>query len=486
MGKITKNLKDTNLNDKVNYNKLLWPLYLLNGFQSIAYGSFIVLIVPLSEIFWPTETTHFIEMGILYSSLSWSSAVGGLVFGRLIDKYSRKHIIIIISVFRGIPIFLLGFAVAGKGTLTWAYFLVLISIFGFFAGGSWPAVISLSNDTVPRFQRSQFFGVYELVRRATNTSGWLVATYLVQIGLWREFFLGIGALILLAGLVFAIHNDEPKRGAFQEELYTVLKADDVSYEFQIDKEMMKKTMLSKTNIVALVEGIFTWILMSSLNFMILNFIQNPPINISEFSTSVFLVVFGLTGGIVGQLILAKISDKLAEKNELIRLPIIVISIVGGLVTFATFFFLPWKPLTPAQGEDIGFLLTLPIIWIMGILYFTSTSFFSLYVVNQSPVLQAINLPEAQGQIISWNQFLEAFGRGVGPILCGFLLSITAQNYQVTVLLVVLCILPGAILWIIALRWYRDDRKIIQKILKERAKILETDKNESASRDIIKP
>jgi len=486
MEPMKKQDKEINLNEKVNFNSILWPLYLLNGFQSIAYGSFIVLIVPLSEIFWPMEPTHFIEMGILYSSLSWCAAIGGLIFGRLIDKYSRKWIIVIISFFRGLPIFLLGFAIEGMGRVTWAYFLILISLFGFFAGGSWPAVISISNDVVPRFQRSQFFGYYELVRRITNTSGWLIATYLVQIGLWREFFWGIGSLILLAGLIFAINNDEPKRGAFQEELYHLLKDEEVSYDFQIDKEMMKKTMISKTNLVALIEGIFTWILMSSLNFMILNFIQNPPINISEFSTSVFLVVFGLTGGILGQLVLARISDKLAEKNELFRLPIIVISILGGLVTFAAFFFLPWRPLTPEQGKDVLFLFTLPIIWIMGILFFTSRSFFSLYIVNQSPILQAINLPEAQGQIISWNQFLEAFGRGIGPILCGFLLSITAQNYQISVLFVVLFILPGAILWIIALRWYQDDRKRIQKILNKRAKVLESRKEEATTREALKP
>jgi MFS family permease len=472
--------KKNHSDEKVKFNTLLWPLYLLNGFQSIAYGSFIVLIVPLSEIFWPGEPTHFIEMGILYSSLSWSSAIGGLIFGRLIDKYSRKTIVVLISLFRGLPVFLLGFAVAGQGQLTWLYFVILISIFGFFSGGSWPAVISISNDVVPRYQRSQFFGIYELVRVSTNTFGWLVATFMVQIGLWREFFLGIGGLILLAGLIFALHNEEPKRGAFQEELFHILKSEEIQYDFQIDKETMKETMLSKTNRVALIEGIFTWILMSSLNFMILNFIQNPPINISEFSTSIFLVVFGLTGGIIGQLVLAKICDRLAKDNELIRLPIIVISILGGLITFAAFFFLPWRPLTPEQGKDIGYLLTLPLIWMMGILFFTSRSFFSLYVVNQSPVLQAINLPEAQGQIISWNQFLEAFGRGIGPILCGVLLSLTAQNYQITVLLVVLCILPGVILWILALRWYRDDREKIQDILSKRAKILESQKEENPS------
>ncbi len=454
-----------------SYNRKLWPLYLLNGFQSIAYGSFIVLIVPLSEIFWPGEVTHFLEMGLLYSMLSWSSAVGGLIFGRLIDLYSRRLIIIIISIFRGAPMLLLGFAMEAMGAYSWLYFLLLVSVFGFFSGGSWPAVISISNDIVPQNRRSRFFGTYEIIRRSTNISGWVFVAFLVQIGLWRYYFWGIGILILIAGFIFAIHTEDPKRGALHDELYHILQDDCISYDFKINKDTIKQTMLSKTNLVALIEGIFTWILMSSLNFLILNFIQNPPINISEFSTSVFLVVFGLTGGIFSQLIFARMSDKLAEKHSIYRLPVIVISIAGGLATFALFFFLPWVPLTPAQGKNILYLLTLPIIWEMGVLFFISRSLFSLYISNQSPVLQEINLPEAQGQIVSWNQFLEAFGRGIGPTLCGILLTLSNKNYQLSVLIIVFCILPGVVLWIMALRWYSEDKSRVKEILAERADTL---------------
>lgn len=121
-----------------SFNRLLWPLYLLNGFQSIAYGAMMILVVPLALIIWPNDPAdiHALEMGILYTTLSWSSAFAGLYFGRLIDKYSRKKIIIIISIFRGISMFLLGFAVRGGEFNTWLYFFIFIAIFGFFAGGS--------------------------------------------------------------------------------------------------------------------------------------------------------------------------------------------------------------------------------------------------------------------------------------------------------------------------------------------------------------
>ncbi|MCK4687626.1 MAG: MFS transporter, partial [Candidatus Lokiarchaeota archaeon] len=325
---------DKKVNSEKSFNKIFWPLYLLNGFQSIAYGAIIVLVVPLALIIWPNDPAdiHALEMGILYTTLSWSSSFAGLYFGRLIDKYSRKKIIIIISLFRGISMFMLGFAIKGGEGNTWWYFFTFIALFGFFSGGTWPAVISLSNDVVARDRRSRFFGVYEIVRSTTNIIGWLIATYLVQNGLWREFFWGIGVFILLGGIIFAIHNKEPKRGAQQEELFHILQDSNIEYDFQIDREMVRKTMLSKTNVVALIEGIFTCILMSSLTFLILNYVQNPPYNIAPFSVGVFMVFFGLTGGLVGQIFLSRISDKIALKDPVRRLPIIVIAIIGGLFT----------------------------------------------------------------------------------------------------------------------------------------------------------
>lgn len=366
-------MSKSNLKEEVSFNRVFWPLYLLNGFQSIAYGAIIVLVVPLALIIWPNDDPdiHALEMGILYTTLSWSSSFAGLLFGRLIDKYSRKKIIIVISIFRGISMFLLGFAVYGGEVNTWWYFLIFIALFGFFSGGSWPAINSLSNDVVAQDRRSRFFGVYQIVLNTTNIIGWLIATLLVQNGFWREFFWGIGASILLGGLIFAIQNEEPKRGAQQEELYHVLQDDSIEYDFQINKEMMRKTMLSKTNSVALIEGIFTCILMSSLNFLILIYVQNPPYNLAPFSIGVFMVVFGLTGGLIGQIFLSRVSDKIAMKDPVKRLPIIVISIIGGLVTFALFFFIPWVPLTEEQGKNVIYIMTIPTMWIMGALFFTS-------------------------------------------------------------------------------------------------------------------
>ena len=192
----------------------------------------------------------------------------------------------------------------------------------------------------------------------------------------------------------------------------------------------------------------------------------------------FLVIFGLTGGLVGTIILARLCDKFAKDHPIRRIPIIVLSIVVGLVMYALIFFLPIPHSTVEEGKDITYLMSLPILWVMGIVYFTSRSVFSLYIINQAPILQEINLPEAQGRIVSWNQFLESLGRGIAPLIAGILLVTTGMNYQLVIMITVLCIIPGIVLWMLALRWISDDSQIIKDILLERAEILKVRKNNS--------
>jgi hypothetical protein len=86
------------------------------------------------------------------------------------------------------------------------------------------------------------------------------------------------------------------------------------------------------------------------------------------------------------------------------------------------FSLPLPHLTVEEGNNIAFLLSFAIIWILGVNALIARSLSGLYAINQPPILQKINLPEAQGLISSANQFLELIGNGTGPILAGVLLA----------------------------------------------------------------
>ena len=461
--------------DKISYNKNIWPVYLLNGFSNIAFAGIIILMVPLSSLIWPGENYHALEMGILMTTLLWSSSISGLIFGRLIDKYSRVKILVIISFGRSISMIMLVFAIAGQGFLTWWYFFIMVLIFGIFSGGNYPSIVSISNDMIPLKHRSKFFGYLSIAGSVFMMFGFLISGSLIQFGLWRYYFIGIGVAVIASGILFYLIVKEPKRGVQNIELKDVLKDKTIEYDFKIDRKLMKTTMLSRTNIVALIEGIFSNVFMGSLDMIILPYLQTPPHNLSPLITGLFIVVFGIVGRVIGQILLARLSDKVAEKKGIRRIYFIIISLIAGSITFVLMFFVPVPFLTPAQGADIALFFSFPVTYMMGILILSSDAVSSLYGVNQPPVLQEINLPEAQGQIISWNQFLEHIGYGLGPLIAGIFISAFGQNYQISAVIIAVFVIPGTILWGLSLKWYPSDKNKIKEILEERARVLETRK-----------
>ncbi|MFX0072255.1 MAG: MFS transporter [Candidatus Hermodarchaeota archaeon] len=454
---------------------LLWPIYILTGLFSMGFSGIYILVVPLSSLFWPGEPFHALEMGILITSMLWGVSLSGMIFGRFIDshKVNRIRILFMVAIFRGFCLIMLSFATVGKGMETWWYFYLFSTIYSLFGGGNYPNVASLSHDIVPKKQRSRFFGIHSIFRNSFQLIGFVISGLLIQIGYWRIFFICNGLALIILGVIMIIKIPEPKRGAQRDELTHILADGSIQYDFKIDKKMMKKTMLSKTNLVALVEGIFTSVFLGSLTILILPYLQTPPHNISPFATGVFLAIFGLSGGLIGQILLARLSDKLANEKIIVRLYFMILALIIGSISFVFIFFLPLPKLSIEEGKDLSLLFSFPVIWTFGIIHLSSRAISSLYEINQPPVLQEINLPEAQGQIVAWNRLLESIGFGAGPLIAGFLIFFTGYDYQLIALLIGIIAIPGIILWFLALRYFEEDHRIIKEILAERAEILES-------------
>jgi MFS family permease len=266
-----------------------------------------------------------------------------------------------------------------------------------------------------------------------------------------------------------IQLQEPKRGAQRDELKIALKEDSVEYKYQIDKETMRSTMLSKTNLVALIEGISTQLFMGSLTILFLPYIQNPPHNISPLNTSLFITIFGISAGVLGRIFLARASDRWASDNHKIRLYLIIFALFGGALFFVILFYIPLPKLSEQEGADLSYVFSFPVFWIMGLMFLISQSISALYEINQGPLIQEINLPEAQGQIVSWNKFLENISFGAGPLVSGIFISFIGENYYVVSVFIAFFTIPGILLWIFALNWYKEDKERVQELLEKRAK-----------------
>jgi len=161
-------------NSVVSAYKKFWPLYFSGALGPFFLGAMYIANVSLSSIIWPGDNYHVLEMGAMFAVLFWSGAVAAIIFGIIVDRFSRKKMWFIILIVDSICIFLLSFIQEGQGIQTWWYVFVLISLYAFFAGGRWSAVISLSDDAVPTNQRSRFIAVFGTINGAFNIAGSII------------------------------------------------------------------------------------------------------------------------------------------------------------------------------------------------------------------------------------------------------------------------------------------------------------------------
>ncbi len=446
----------------------LWPNFLIFNSFAFTISALYINLLILSRIMWPGEALelHAPELGALAGSFSYMMAISGIIFGILADKFSRIKLMSLSSLIYGIGLFFNGFAPQGLGLATFAYFLVFNLIRGFASGGFFPLINSYSYDSTEEKERSQFFGILQALYQLFQILGMLLSTILFQNLFWREFFWIIGLVVIFFGLMILLRAKEPKRGAKHKELKEILIDDTIKYEYKLNWTTIKSTILRPTNLIAFFEGIFTTILIAVPDFLLIAYLQSEK-HISAFATSIIMVGFGLPGGVIGSLAFAKLSDKLGNKDIRNRLYMIVFSAVSIFIMFVLFFFIPMPILTEAEGLNLAVIFSFPVVWLAGIILFFGRGVLGLWSINQPPIIQAINLPEAQGSITSANQFLETIGQGTGTILAGALLFIFGGNYQITASITMSLGIIGGLLWLLATIWVKKDVERISEILKQR-------------------
>jgi len=456
--------------------KRLWPHFLIYNSYAFTVSTLYINIIIVARIMWPIPNAfaeHAVELGILTGTSIYIIAVSGILFGALADRISRIKLMAFVEFLYGFGLFFNGFAPQNQGQITYYYFLFFSLIRGFSIGGIWPLITSHVNDSTEDKERSQFFGAMQGLYQLFQIIGMVVSAFLFQTNFWRHYFTCTGLLALVFGSMILIKGKEPKRGAMRKELKDVLLRDDLVYEYRLTKETIRSTVFSPTNLIAFFEGIFTAILLAVPDFLLIAYFQSPPFNISPFVLSLFLIMFGLPGGLIGSLAFARISDRLGKKNIKYRIYMIVFSIIILFIGFIFFFTLPVPNLTPEQGNNLIYFFSFPIFWILGIIMLIGRSVLGLWNINQPPILQEINLPEAQGKINSANQFLEAIGSGSGPIIAGAILLLFNQNFQITVFITMLLGIIGGLLWLSATRWINKDVDRISTILRQRKEELKS-------------
>ncbi|TFF88953.1 MAG: MFS transporter, partial [Promethearchaeota archaeon] len=323
---IIDNKKINTKNSKFELLKKFWKLILIQSVVSISISGLMLNMLGISKIIWPLEEFRALEIGLLVSSKILMAAIFGLLFGFLADRISRKKLFGFVLSLMGISKIFNGFIPMNDPISSFILFIICYAILGIGQGGINPMIISYSNDACELNARSQFFGLKEIFNQLFLILGMIISAWLISTGFWRFYFWSTGIALLLIGISMFFLLKEPKRASMRDEFKGILSLD-IEYKYKLNRKTIKSTIFSNTNIIAFIEGIFTWILFSIAIYLIYPFIQSPPYNVSPIVSSFLMIIFGIPGAIFGAITFSKVSDKLAEKNIKNRIYLIVISML---------------------------------------------------------------------------------------------------------------------------------------------------------------
>jgi MFS family permease len=442
-----------------------WPLFYIETALRFSVAGLLLNMVGLSNIIWPGEPFHSLEFGIVISAKLTMLSFSGVIFGILADRYNRKRLMII-----GLLIMFIGNLFAGFAAAPWIFveFIACYVIVGVGQGGIEPIITSIANDDCHVQFRSRFFGTLEALRQLALIMGMFTSATMIDAGVWQAYFWLMSAIVASACVLAVFFLKEPRRG-FQahESLKQVISTTTANYGYKLTPDTVKLTIFSRTNMLAFFEGIFTWILFSVAMYLIYPWIQDQH-HVSATSTSILMAVFGVPGVIIGAVGFSRMSDRLSKRSIKFRIYMITGSILALFGIVILLFVMPLPDVGTMDPGDFTLIFRFPIFIVFGIVVFVMRAVLSIYHINQTPVLQAINLPEAQGFMSSANQFLETIGYGIGPLIAGILLTATNNDYPGTALISLFIGLPSVAMWLLANRWIDGDVARISEILKTRA------------------
>ncbi len=446
-----------------------WPSIARNVAAMLTYyGAWAAVnIVRISKIMWPGDEFHATEIGIGMAVAFFAFAISPMVFGHLSDKLSRIKLLGWTSIAQGAVILLMQVTPEGQGLVAWTVFIGLGTMSNLLSGCVVPIGNSFISDSIPENKLAQVQGLQGMLMGFTMYGMMLLSSVLFAIN-WRIYLFITCFTLFAVGLLILFKGKEPTRGSMRKELQGALKNGAV-YTFTIDRNTVKRIVLSRSNVVMYVEGIFTQIVLGIPNFLLYIYLQSPPNNLSSWSNAMIGLVASLPGNILAMIFIARLSDKYGERNTKNRILLVISGLLLTYFMYSLFVSIPLAPLTPAQGNQLDVVFSKPEYLLITFVWFGATVISGMFGYNQRPLVQSVNIPETQGLAASINTFLEVTGGGIGIMVGGILINLLASNFPLTTWLLCLIGGVGTLLWLICFKCIDSDMKRVSALLDERAR-----------------
>ena len=269
--------------------------WMLDGFDVMLYS---IVLATLMSSFGMSRTTA----GLLNALTLAASALGGLLFGVLADRFGRKRMlsasILIYSVFT----FACGL------TTSIAALAVCRFLLGLGMGGEWNTGATLVAETWPAAWRGRALGIVQSSWAVGYALAAVVSGLILAHASWRwVFFAGI----LPAGLVLWI-----RRGVTEPPLWESKRASAVPGEMRraLRRSMRPLLTLTAVNTFGMFGwwGLFTWI----PAYLVLPGTEGGR-GFTGLGLTGFLVAVNLVGMLPGYLLFGVVADRFGRKRALV-------------------------------------------------------------------------------------------------------------------------------------------------------------------------
>ncbi len=396
------------------------------------------------------------QMGLVSSSMIVIGAAATIFWGLAVDRFSRKVMLVIGVMAGAIPCLLTAF--------TKSYGQLLLA--RAFTGIGLSVIIPISNALIgdyfsPR-KRGTALAWFGLAMGIGTLLGVFCAGNLGELLHWSDtqrwrlpFIVTSVPNFLLAPLFYFFAYD-PKRGLGEPELrYNIAETGVEIRGGSLDK--VKDIFELKTNLLTFAQGIFgcvPWGILPA--WLITFFMESKDFSIS--SATIIYIVLGL-GQICGTLYGGYLGDWAFSRSKRGKIWIAAIFILAGVPVTLLILLMPLS----GKGGGAGLLFIASISGLLG-------SVLAVGGINISSILMDVNPPENRGTLFSIFNLTDSMGRGVGPVLGGFMAL--KLGLPLTMDLAVLFWIPCGLIVLLLLKFTPAEMDRLRSQMLERANIVQ--------------
>lgn len=397
------------------------------------------------------------QMGLVSTIFVATSALITILWGLLSDIKSRKKLLVVGVLLGEIPCFLTAYV-----TSYWQL-LAMRFLTGIGIGSIIPIGYSLIADMFEEEKRGRGYAYIETAFGFGTLFGMIIAGLIAS---WRTPFIIAAVPNFILAPLFYIIAEEPKRGEGEKELREVLEKG-YEYTYRLNKEALKKSLKTKTNILIFLQGIIGTVPWGVIMYWLISFFIVT--RGMEKSTATFVLLIVGISSIIGSLVGGFVGDYFEVRQRGGRAVITGLAIFIGMIAAIGLILYP----LPSKLTSIH--------WIALTLYSLALVQFVSYAgPNVRAIVSQVNLPEDRGTVFGLFNILDNVGKATGPLFGGFLIETLrsmgysdALAYEYTLLIGALFWIPCALVWLWIRKSYPEDREKIKEILRRRAEELLT-------------